>query len=291
LLYQQFVDSLSTVSSDLEIDLVGVRFARPHGVLAIVNLTRYWYEQGKGQTVLINLHPDLHAYLERINLFAVCEPYLATRRSVPEEYRLSRTTVSANLLELLPIRGDEPYIEVDCVQAIKRATYILKTWFPTYSMERHNLCNMLSEITENIKHSQDHGFALIQHYNGRGKSGKANEVVIAVSDLGIGIERSLSSKGLQPPIVEGTPPTAASYIQYAVHKYMSTHDIQGQRGLHRVQELVNAWRGRLMIRSCRSSVTWHKEGQTLRDDLAFLPGTQVTITVREPMANQLIAGT
>jgi len=47
---------------------------------------------------------------------------------------------------------------------------------------------MLGEIAENIKHSQDRGFAIIQRYNGRGRSGNTSEVVIAVSDLGIGIE-------------------------------------------------------------------------------------------------------
>ena len=104
LLYQQFVDALSTASSDLEIDLLEVKFAHPHGILAVVNLARYWYEQGKGRTVLVNLRPELHAYLERIDIFTVCESYLVTRQNLPEEYRVSRTTVSANLLELLPIR-------------------------------------------------------------------------------------------------------------------------------------------------------------------------------------------
>lgn|SRR6266498_340222 len=77
-----------------------------------------------------------------------------------------------------------------------------------------------------------------------------------------------------------------TYIQYAVQDYGACHDVQGQRGLHRVQEIVDEWRGRLIIRSSRSSVTWHKGGITMQDNLAFLPGTQVAITVREPGTHQ-----
>ncbi len=65
LLYHQFADALATGPGELEIDLAEVKFARPHGVLALVNIARHWYEQGKGQTVLVNLFPTLHAYLER----------------------------------------------------------------------------------------------------------------------------------------------------------------------------------------------------------------------------------
>jgi hypothetical protein len=270
------------VSDDLELDMSFVSFLRPNGILAIVSTARLWHRWTQRQLVLTNIRSDVHKYLERIDMFTVCANWLKTPQTLPEENRFARSSASRTLLEILPIAGSSPQLSADIHRTYERTNTILRCWFPNRTDLLERLCKMIVEIAENIGHSQDQGFALVQRYDGSIRPQLGSEIVIAVVDLGIGIEQSLTLRGVQPPIEAGQVVQGSDYICHALRQGVSSRAEAAGLGLWRVQQIVDDWRGELVIRSAASQVRFANGSYITEDDLPLLPGTQVTITVRDP---------
>lgn len=281
-LYQQLHALRDEGCSDLEIDLSFTSFLRPDGILAIVNAARLWHRWTQSRLLLTNLQSDVHKYLERIDLFTVCSKWLITTEVIQEEDRYARSTASRTLLEIMPIGSIMPQLSNDIHRAYDRADAILRSWFPGRDIAIERLCKMLLEIAENIGHSRDHGFVLIQRYDGRIRPHPGSEIVIAVADLGIGIEQSLTSRAVHPPVKVGRAAQGSDYISYALLQGVSSRSEVAGLGLWRVQQIVKDWHGELVIRSTGSMVHVTDNSCITEDELAPVPGTQVTITVRDP---------
>src|SRR5262249_42791582 len=153
-----------------------------------------WHSETGERVRLCNLRPDVHQYLERMDLFHHCDEWLEQDETLPEEARFGRSLASFNLLELLPISGDEEQNTEDVVMAFTRARRIVEAWFDADEAAVGRLLTMLTEITSNVVHSQDRGFVAIQRYRSTDRNQVGSRVTIAVGDLGIGIRGSLHRK-------------------------------------------------------------------------------------------------
>ena len=131
-----------------------------------------------------------------------------------------------------------------------------------------------------------HGYAIIQRYK-QPKTHEpdlASEIHIAVADLGIGIEESLVR--CQPELRQRFQ-RGSQFIQHAFEQGVSGRLTLRGIGLGRVLELVQQWHGSLAIRSNRSSVRFREGAVEIKDDLAAVPGVQVSIVVRGNTANRI----
>ncbi len=88
--------------------------------------------------------------------------------------------------------------------ARRRARRIIEAWFEVDARATDRLLTMRAEITSNVTHSRDEGFAAIQRYQGAQSPQLSSRATIAVGDLGIGIKISLytSYSGRPPAVAE-----------------------------------------------------------------------------------------
>jgi len=265
----------------LVVDLSWVGFVPPEGIIALVTAARLWHGATGCPTLLHNLRPDVHAYLERMDVFSQCGAWLQEERALVEGERFDRSRASSNLLEVLPIAGEEEQNAQDVTVAVTRARQIVDTWFDADTAAVGRLLTMLSEVTSNVVHSRDSGSAVIQRYRAGDARQLGSRVTMAVGDLGIGIEASLCSKPSHRLKAQaGRLGTGSDYIMHALQLGVTSRSTIGGMGLYQVRSLVEDWQGSLTIRSGGSMVRISAGGIERSDDLTDIPGTQVTITVK-----------
>lgn len=262
----------------LVLDLSWVGFLPPEGIIALVTAARLWHGATGAPVRLSNLRSDVHRYCDRMDVFRQCGTWIEEERPLAEEERFDRAPASSNLLEVHPIASDEDRNSQDVAVALARAARIVDAWFDADAAAVGRLLTMLSEIASNVVHSRDQGFAAMQRYRDDTRQ-FGSRVTMAVGDSGIGIEASLRAKART-----GSRPTrltsGSDYILHALELGVTSRDSTGGVGLYRVKGLVEEWRGSLIIRSGRSMARVSAEGIETWDDLANIPGTQVTITVQ-----------
>jgi hypothetical protein len=286
-LYSELINAIDggRARSRLEIDLSQVSFITPEGIIALISCARLWYLVTGQVANLFNSSVEVHRYLERMDLFEQCGSWLETKQSLPEWNRLSRSAASQNLLEVLPVASEEMQNAQDVTAALARAARIVESWFTADMIAVGRLLTILSEITSNVTHSLDRGFAVIQRYRDKDVGTLGSQVTIAVGDLGIGIEASLRKKGISHSNISSNwQGTGSDYILAAMQLGVTSRSTVGGMGLYQVSTLVHDWQGSLAIRSRRSRVRIAADGVEPRNDLAEIPGTQVVIRIGGPFA-------
>jgi hypothetical protein len=267
--------------SSIALDLSPVSFVYPDGLLAIANAARLWHRWTGTRVVLMGMQPQIHKYLERMDLFTVCRNWLYPDPALRLMDPYDRSPASTRLLEVMPISGEEKRNSSDVTEAVTRVQKILSAWLPADATAVGYLCLILSEIAHNIVHSHDQGFAVIQRYQDSTMGPMGSRVVIAVADLGLGIEATLRAKSRpHGPVKDQASWSGSDYIRYALTHGVSSPDRLRGTGLTQVKSIVGRWSGSMVVRSFRSRVGFEPEGFNERDNLPEIPGTQVTITVR-----------
>lgn len=254
-------------------DLEDVSFMKPIGVMKFVITAKHIAEQSGHPVYLINLKPDLQSYLERINLFTVAKEWLHLDEELPAEQRWDRNPQTANLLELTPITN-----ATDVARVMERAEAIFSRWLQLPNLG--SLLKIISELCSNIyQHSGDpHGFVMIQRY--RVVSRNEVDVVLAAGDMGRGIRGSLAAK--YPEL--GDEPV--NYIQAAMDGHTSRHTGRGGLGLRTVEETVAKEGGYVWLRSETAAIrSFGPDRRYPFTDLAPMPGTQVVVEFRAPLAS------
>lgn len=141
---------------------------------------------------------------------------------------------------------------------------------------------LISEISSNVTHSFDQGFALIQRYRSHTSARLGSSVIVAIADLGIGIQASLKDKTQDLRLHDSRPlRTGSDFILRALDLGVTRRAEIGGLGLSRVKMIVEEWQGSLFIRSFSSRVLFANNRMYVWDDLVEVPGTQVIITVGE----------
>lgn len=179
----------------LTLDIAATNWVNPHSVLGIVSAARWWHRRTGHKTKLVNISDRVHRYLERMDVFDVCVTFLEAAEMLPSEMLFDRSPSSQKLLELLPIPGSDQTNHIVVRSAMRRTKEILNTWINDPSLIG-SVQTVLSEIAQNVTHSEDEGFATVQRYKKPYSRDDDNEseIHIAIADLGIGIEESLSRR-------------------------------------------------------------------------------------------------
>lgn len=253
------------------VDLKNMDFVKPMGVMMLVLIVRRITEQSGRRAHLINLKPDLLAYLERVNLFTVAKDWLQLDEELQAEQRWDRNPNTANLLELTPITNAR-----DVARVMERAEAIFSRWLQLRNLG--SLLKVISELCSNIyQHSGDpHGFVMIQRY--RVVSRHEVDVVLAAGDMGRGIRDSLIAK--YPEL--GDEPV--NYIQAAMDGRTSRHTGRGGLGLRTVEETIAKEGGYVWLRSETAAIrSFGPNRRYPYTNLAPMPGTQVVVEFRAPL--------
>lgn len=277
--YQAILDKMRAAESGpLKIDLGTITFIPAEGVLALVNIARLWHRYSGEATLLQRVQRPVLQYLERMDVFSHDTARLVAADPLPACECWERSPASINLLELQPIASAEAENARDVSRAVTRAQSILASWLGDDALRVGRFCTMLSELASNIVHSDDQGFAIIQRYTGAASPFPSSMISIAIADLGIGIEASLRRHGIHGHV--GELRTGSDYILHALKLGVSSRDTVAGNGLFQIKQQILEASGTLVIRSQGSEITLEGGILRVRDDLACIPGTQVTLAIR-----------
>lgn len=171
---------------DLRVDMSGVTFARPIGIVAVAALLRLAKRSIPTRTVAVTppLSRDVRQYLDRIDLWRYFGVNLGLNYN-----RRDRTGSLCELRPILP--GKEHEVTRQVAAVINRVTVDDKI--------REAAENAIGEVVDNvIHHSQSviHGLVCAQVYPNEGL------LEVAIGDTGIGIRNSLNDAGYFVPNYE-----------------------------------------------------------------------------------------
>jgi anti-sigma regulatory factor (Ser/Thr protein kinase) len=247
------------------LDLSGVSWVCPYGAVALLGACRYLAQRSGEPVRIAAMRDSIHAYLRRIDFFERSTTVAFTDASFNPMQELGRSPASTNVLELVAV--GQP---ADVYEVANRAQRILSFWLGGTSDDMSRVVSLLAEACNNVvDHSGDTGVVTIQKY----VRGPYTEVELAISDLGIGIRRSLTA--VHGEVADST----TGFIERALAGLSARHGRGGQ-GLGAIQRIATASGGHLFIRSETGSVRIWPGGSATEDGLSFFPGTQIAITFR-----------
>lgn len=271
---ETFEKTLNTFIRSDTIDLRGVAFIDPYGMVGLLEIGELCMLEDVKKTVLLPRSTEVLRYLDRMDFFPRARRYF-TLESAHSPSPQGRAPESDVLLEITPIeRSSDIHFIVGKVE--ERAQAILARHLRYDSRAINAFIVALSEVCQNIvEHSENRGFVGIQKY--RSARLDRNIVKIAVMDAGIGFHRSLSGRFRLRNDREA--------IEKALLEGASRHADEGRgHGLAAVRRFVTQWQGRLSIRSGTARVSlvpeWSRTKAQERNLTPF-PGAQINIFLPE----------
>ena len=261
-------------------DARATKWASPYGFIALLTAGQGLKEAGaETPRLTIPEAENVRSYWAKTGFFRHAAEYFELHGKVP---RRQADTESGVLLPIQPIRASEDVHKVvsDIQEAAARIlTEELK--FGAAATMRFTMA--LSEACQNVvEHAGTSGWAAVHAYNWRKRLGGRRVVVIAVSDPGIGFRASLApveakkhgdrwddGKALEAALVNGTS------------RY---RDPGRGQGLGAIKKYVQAWKGKLSVRSGTARWTFvpaWDEDLPLAEGLAPFPGSQMQIVIPE----------
>ncbi len=273
---ETFEQTLRSFLQSEQIDLRGVSFIDPYGMLALLEIGELCAREDVRKTIILPQSGDVHRYLERMDFFTNAKRYYALEYASTESAgKFSRSADSDVLLEITPIeRSNDIHFIVGKVR--DRAQAILARHLHYDDRAVNGFIVALSEVCQNIiEHSENKGFVGIQKY--RFQNLNKNIVKIAVMDVGIGFRKSLSGRFKLRGDLDA--------IDKALLHGASRYEEAGRgHGLAAVRRFVNQWNGKLSIRSGTARLSLIPEwarGREQERGLAFFPGSQINIMLPE----------
>jgi len=271
-----FDQTLQTFIRSEQIDLSGVSFIDPYGMLGLLEIGELCMLEDVRKTVILPRSDEVLRYLARMDFFTIARRYFSLDSSAPEPpEKLQRSADSDVLLEITPIeRSNDIHLIVGKVR--DRAQAILATHLRYDDRAINGFIVALSEVCQNIiEHSENKGFVGIQKY--RFSSLNKNVVKIAVMDVGVGFRTSLSGRFKLKSDLEA--------IEKALLHGASRYEDEGRgHGLAAVRRFVTQWNGKLSIRSGSARLSlipsWSR-GREREQYLTRFPGAQVNILLPE----------
>jgi anti-sigma regulatory factor (Ser/Thr protein kinase) len=271
-----FEQTLRSFIRSEQIDLRGVSFIDPYGMLGLLEIGELCMLEDVRKSIILPQTGDVCAYLDRMDFFTFARRYFSLEPSFPDAPgKYQRSADSDVLLEITPIqKSDDIHFIVGKVR--DRAQAILATHLHYDDRAINGFIVALSEVCQNIiEHSENKGFVGIQKY--RFQNLNKNVVKIAVMDVGIGFRKSLSSRFKLKGDLEA--------IDKALLHGASRYEDEGRgHGLAAVRRFVTQWQGKLSLRSgtARLSIIppWARGKEQERGLITF-PGAQINIMLPE----------
>ncbi len=273
---ETFEKTLQSFIRSEQIDLSGVSFIDPYGMVGLLEIGELCMLEDVKKTVILPRSSEVCSYLDRMDFFTHAGRYFSLQdSSAAASAKFHRNAGSDVLLEITPIeKSNDIHVIVDRVR--ERAQTILAAHLRYDDRAVNGFIVALSEVCQNItEHSENKGFVGIQKY--RFPSLNRNIVKIAVMDAGIGFRKSLSTRFKLASDLEA--------IDKALLQGASRYEDEGRgHGLASVRRFVTQWQGRLSIRSGTARLSliprWAR-GREQERGLAFFPGAQINILLPE----------
>jgi len=272
---ETFEKTLQTFIRSEQIDLSGVSFIDPYGMVGLLEIGELCQLEDVRKTILLPRSGEVCSYLDRMDFFPHARRYFSLQDSATPSGKYQRNAGSDVLLEITPIeKSNDIHFIVGKVR--DRAQAILATHLHYDERAINGFIVALSEVCQNIvEHSENKGFVGIQKY--RFQSMNKNVVKIAVMDVGIGFRKSLSSRFTLKSDLEA--------IDKALLQGASRYEDEGRgHGLAAVRRFVTQWQGKLSIRSGTARLSlipkWAR-GREQERGLTNFPGAQINILLPE----------
>jgi hypothetical protein len=273
LLYTQLA-SIKPVSAPLYLDCQHLVFIHASCILSLLTVSRLWFRWTGKPTILHNLAPSVDAHIHNLRLFDLIGETLQPiqpKNNVLDAY--NPITDKQIIPQFIP--GHHFSNDLIVGKVLDAIGDSIRHWFNDEHLYR-NVWRIVSELSENVAHSQDYGYITLQHYHYKSQK-DPHEVVIAISDLGQGIRGSLSTRYSTEEISD-----SACILMALDPGITHTSEVRGA-GLNEVRRmaLAEAKDAELRIRSGVGSVVLHPDGtQHTKDDLAHIPGVHVNLKLR-----------
>lgn len=241
----------------IDIDISETGFLDPYAIINLCLVFRYIQKYIPAVSISLPKENNVHSYLERINFLN----YMPERTRLPA--RRKNLLPSDVLLELTTIQKQSDVHDV-IDYSVTKIGQILQTNLGYTEKDVVSFCTALSETCQNIvDHSKDKGLVCVQKYHK-----ETNYVIIAVSDLGIGIKRSLSSR--YDTRLWNHTIALQNALQLGVSRFLDRG-----KGLYKVMEIVKKYKGKLIIRSGSGRI--EIGNNTHPAIVPYFPGTQIYI--------------
>lgn len=253
----------------VEIDLAGLGFIDPYGLIALCLIGRYARTVADRVVYRLPRAYALRSYLGRVR-FAQALDGLVEFAGPPLVVDQEREKPESEAL--LEITRIEERVDVETVleHIGQRVEAILAEELQYRETEFNQFKNVVAELCHNIlDHSMNWGYVTAQRYQNPRDGRKF--VVIGVGDLGIGIKKSLDQR------FDVRNWTHGQAIVNSLKKNISRDPMRGL-GLYVVNQICNRYDGNLHIRSGDTRV--YIRGRRRSEHVAVhFPGTLVRITL------------
>lgn len=258
------------------LDLKDLRFVDPYGLLGLLSIgSSSAYRKGQIWGLTPPERPAVRSFMKRAGAWKRLEDsFLVDRRWEGEHREKVRGEWETPLLEVTPVRDpSDVHRAVSRVKGRTDRLLVGKLGYNAMAADRFTVA--LAEICQNIvDHSESEGFVTAQYYppdRGRGT------VRLAVTDVGVGVRRSLASRYAARFEKTWDDRTA---VRLAFQRRVSRFDEPGRGlGLKLVAEMVRGWGGRMLLRSGTAAYAIHPGwgSRPRRSGLPPFPGTQINI--------------
>ena len=275
--FEQVLEQLAPLPQDARIliDARNTTWASPYGLTALLTLAQTRLEKPQ---FFPPEKDDTASYWSRANFFRYADDLMEIKGRVPSQ-RPERE--SGTLLEVTPVsRSDDVHTVVERIK--DKAAHIITNNLHLESRAVMGFAMTLSEACQNIvEHAGRGGWVAVQNYNYRKRMGR-HVVQIAVCDAGVGIRQSLES-GNRRPLTDRWDDGVA--LETAVIQGTSRFPDHGRgQGFRGIRGYLRKWKGKLAVRSGTARVadvpSWDDDVPR-RDQLAYMPGTQLFIMIPE----------
>jgi anti-sigma regulatory factor (Ser/Thr protein kinase) len=273
---ETFESVIVSLTKNLHIDLRGIQFIDPYGMVGLLEAGTFLKSKGIRQILYLPQSEEVLRYLERMDFFRFADKYFKLEPPEPQiSGKYFRSSYSDVLLEITQVeKSDDIHFIVGKVK--DRAHSILTKHLHYDERAISGFIVALSEICQNIlEHSENTGFVGIQKYHFQ-KLNK-NIAKIAVMDIGIGFRKSLSERLKLKDDLDA--------IEKALLHGASRYTDKGRgHGLASVRRFVTQWNGKISIRSGTAKFSiipeWAR-GKRREVKLAHFPGAQINIMLPE----------
>ncbi|WP_423223148.1 ATP-binding protein [Candidatus Amarolinea aalborgensis] len=247
---------------EIVIDLSGVRFMDPYGMVCLVMLARSLQRQDHPVAFVLSRDSDAWQFGHSMGFHDQLALYSTLRNTGRTRSAAHRDAYG---LGLTPIQAS-----TDVALVVGRFLELARAELGFSVGDLIDSAKIVSELSSNVKdHSRDLGLAAAHLY--RDRQGR-RYVSIGVADMGIGIRQSLSQRH-----AEAGHWTHAQAVAQALEG-LSSRATGGGLGLSSVRQLVRRYQGRLSLRSGDAKLQLSADKQPQALHVAFFAGAQVGIS-------------
>ncbi|RYZ90258.1 MAG: ATP-binding protein [Proteobacteria bacterium] len=262
--FLQLAHQADSCDLQLVLDMRNVDFVYPYAALAILDLAMGREDWGLPLPIILrNLQPEVHKYLERIDLLTQNSLLLEAESKLEE--RWNRSPNSLNVLPITPIGNEDDSLS----NTLEAVTRIFSTHLGSHT---EHVESVVRELCQNIRdHSGSTGFITLQKTVAHpGANGEArSRLRVAVWDRGQGVLASLKPRYSHLG-------TAKAALEGIFEQQLSSRVGLGGTGIFSVARRAEKFSGSVWLRSDDAAFSCSPELNYRRatGGLCRLSGTQ-----------------